>query len=238
MKKTRLWTTAIAATVFTAGSLLLTAPAQAAGTLTVGAGSITAALDSNESVYFCNTSSCNGTTALYVSSSGTFTTGSQVLFATGSGQTGLTQLPAGTYTVVILTTPNGTLIASESNVVIGDGGGASSDAAASAPVEVSLSLDLATSGASCKEGSAATGLMGSWLSLPAAGDCSSTTNPKAKLLGWSTDANFPVELAQSQVNKGWGVIDDVFGGVRMIFIPAGQATYVSGPNSLFPIWSR
>ena len=237
MKKRRLWTAAIAATALTAGSLLLAAPAQAAGTLTVGAGSITATLDSNESVYFCNTSSCNGTTALYVSSSGTFTTGSQVLFATGSGQTGLTQLPAGTYTVVILTT-SGTLITSESNVVIGDGGGASSDAATSAPVEASLSLDLAASGASCKSGSAAKGFVGSWLTLPSAGDCTSTTKPDAKLLGWSTHANFPVERAQSQVNKGWGAIDEVINGVRMIFIPAGQATFISGPNSLHPIWAN
>lgn len=106
-----------------------------------------------------------------------------------------------------------------------------------APVEVSLSLDLATSDASCTEGSAATGVAGAWLTLPGADDCSSVTNPDANLLGWSTSANFPVELAQSQVDKGWGAIDDTFDGVRMIFIPAGQATFVSGPNSLHPIWA-
>lgn len=115
--------------------------------------------------------------------------------------------------------------------------GTTSDAVASAPVEVSLSLDLAASGASCKEGSAATGLMGAWLYLPAAGDCSSTTKPNAKLLGWSTSANFPVQRAQSQVDNRWGAIDEVFDGVRMIFIPAGQATFVSGANSLHPIWA-
>lgn len=111
------------------------------------------------------------------------------------------------------------------------------NAAVSQPAEVSLSLDLAASGASCKEGSAATGVMGAWLFLPAADDCSSTTDPSAKLLGWSTSANFPVDRAQSQVDNRWGAIDEIFDGVRMIFIPAGQATFVSGPNSLFPIWA-
>lgn len=106
-----------------------------------------------------------------------------------------------------------------------------------APEEVSLSLDLAASGASCKEGSAATGVMGAWLFLPAADDCSSTTDPNAKLLGWSTSANFPVQRAQSQVDNRWGAIDEIFDGVRMIFIPAGMATFVSGPNSLHPIWA-
>jgi hypothetical protein len=119
----------------------------------------------------------------------------------------------------------------------GGGGGTISSSAASTPVEVSLSLDLAASGASCREGSAATGTMGTWLTLPAADDCSSTTDPDAQLLGWSTSANFPVARAQSQVDNNWGAIDEIFDGVRMIFIPAGKATFVSGPNSLYPIWS-
>lgn len=134
-------------------------------------------------------------------------------------------------------TGGGNVIVTSILTVTGSGGGTSSDSVASAPVEVSLSLDLAASGASCKEGSAATGVMGAWMYLPAAGDCSSKTNPGAKLLGWSTSPDFPVGRAQSQVDNRWGAIDEVFGGVRMIFIPAGQATFVSGPNSLHPIWA-
>lgn len=238
MNKTRLWTATVATAALSVGSLAAATLAQAAGTLTVGTGSFTASLDTGETLSICNTSSCNPTAALYLAStSGTYTTGSFVLFGTGSGQTGPTQLPAGTYTVAIFDS-NTALVTSEPNVVIGDGGGSQpSGNAASAPVEVSLSLDLAASGASCKEGSAATGVMGEWLFLPAADDCSSTTNPDAKLLGWSTSANFPVQRAQSQVDNRWGAIDEVFDGVRMIFIPAGQATFVSGPNSLYPIWA-
>jgi hypothetical protein len=59
----------------------------------------------------------------------------------------------------------------------------------------------------------------------------------AKLLGWSTSAAFPVARAQAQVDKKWGVIDETIDGVRMIFIPAGMATFVSGSNNLYPVWS-
>ena len=113
----------------------------------------------------------------------------------------------------------------------------SSSATVSQPVPATLALDLAASGASCTEGSAVSGVAGAWMKLPAADACTSTTRPGAKLLGWSTSASFPVALAQSQVNKGWGAIDDTFNGVRMIFIPAGQSTFVSGSNSLHPIWA-
>lgn len=122
----------------------------------------------------------------------------------------------------------------------GGGGGTSSAAAASAPVEVSLSLDLAASGASCTEGSAASGTTGSWLKLPGAGDCSSKTEPKATLLGWATTADFPVEIAQRQIRNGWGAYEmfDSEGRMTAVFIPAGQATFVSGPNSLHPVWAK
>lgn len=238
MKNARTWSTLILAAGLSFSGIVASSSSHAAGTLTIGAGSFTAALDSGETLSICATSSCNPTAALYLAStSGTYTTGSFVLFGTGSGQTGPTQLPAGTYTVAIFDSSTN-LVTSEPNVVIGDGGQSEpAGAAASAPVEVSLSLDLGASGATCKAGAAATGVMGSWLYLPAADDCSSTTDPNAKLLGWSTSANFPVQRAQSQVDNRWGAIDEVFDGVRMIFIPAGQATFVSGPNSLYPIWA-
>lgn len=177
-------------------------------------------------------------TPLGTSGSVTITEGMQVLDFT-TFPAGQVNLAAGSYDIFLLNTNTTTTVAqSQSAISIGGGGGGtSSGAAASAPVEVSLSLDLATSDASCTEGSAVTGFAGAWLTLPGDDECSSVTNPDANLLGWSTSANFPVELAQSQVDKGWGAIDDTFDGVRMIFIPAGQATFVSGPNSLHPIWA-
>ena len=120
----------------------------------------------------------------------------------------------------------------------GGGGGGSSSPSASAPLET-LSLAVSASGATCTGGNP-TGFSGSWLTLPSADKCTQTgpnAKPGAKLLGWATNASFPVAQAQAQVDKKWGVIDGVINGVRMIFIPAGTATFVSGSNNLFPIWS-
>jgi hypothetical protein len=77
--------------------------------------------------------------------------------------------------------------------------------------------------------------------LPSADQCSQsgpTAKAGATLLGWSTSENFPIARAQSQIDKHWGVIDESIDGIRMIFIPAGMAVFVSGSNNLFPIWSK
>lgn len=257
LNKTRLWTTAIAATAFTAGSLLLTAPAYAS------AGSVTDNSDGTATVTWSGFGSVNdvlieigscsgfGTTCYSIlpvsgtSGSVTVSEGTTVGSITGSGP-----LPAGTYNIRLANKNSGppypTVAQSSGAISIGSGGGGgggggtSSAAAVSAPVEVSLSLDLAASGASCKEGSAASGLVGTWLALPSAGDCTSKTAPDAKLLGWATTADFPVEIAQRQVRNGWGAYEmfDNEGRMTAVFIPAGQATFVSGSNSLYPIWAR
>ncbi|HEY7821877.1 MAG TPA: hypothetical protein VIG24_03530 [Acidimicrobiia bacterium] len=119
------------------------------------------------------------------------------------------------------------------------GGVTSSGAAASTPVEVSLSLDLASSGATCIEGSAATGVAGAWMTLPGADSCTSQTKPDANLLGWATTADFPVDVAQRQIDNGWGAYEmfNEEGRMTAVFIPAGQATFVSASNSLHPIWA-
>lgn len=77
-------------------------------------------------------------------------------------------------------------------------------------------------------------LDGRWLRLPTTTDCSRVDHT---LLGWSTSATFPVAVAKAQVDKGWGAIDDTFDGVRIIFIPAGGSTLLSGDNTLHAIWS-
>lgn len=248
MKKTRLWTSTIAAAALAFGGVLSAAPGQAAGTLTVGSGSITATLGTDQVVYFCATSvsatTCDGTNNLYSGlSSGTYADGTSVMRRSPFGAV---PLPTGTYNVAIVESPPAPgspfNVASETNVLIGSGGGGgtSSDTATSAPVEVSMSLDLTASGASCKEGSAATGTVGQWLTLPGADDCTSTTRSDAKLLGWSTSKDFPITIAQRQVSNGWGSYEltNESGEVTAVFIPAGGATFVSSGNSLFPIWAR
>lgn len=99
------------------------------------------------------------------------------------------------------------------------------------PVDATLRLQGSESG--CNPGSS-TSTVGSWVQMPKASDC---TRAGYTLLGWSTSQNFPVAVAQRQVNLGWGTIDDVFDGVRMIFIPAGGYAAVSGDNNLYPVWS-
>jgi len=102
-----------------------------------------------------------------------------------------------------------------------------------------LSLDFGPIPASCTRGNPS-GVQGTWVTLPTADQCSQTSpdaHSDARMLGSSTSPNFPAATAQSQVDKDWGVMDDSISGVRMIFIPAGNSTLLSGDNTLFSIWS-
>lgn len=100
------------------------------------------------------------------------------------------------------------------------------------PVPATWSLDLNAGGGVC-ETSATAGSEGTWQQLPKATECSKAGST---LLGWATSAAFPVGRAKEQVAKGWGAIDEVIDGVRMIFIPAGGYTLITGENSLYAIW--
>lgn len=113
-------------------------------------------------------------------------------------------------------------------------------ASATAPQPVAAQLSLgatANSGFTCKDGSSVSGYVGQWLALPT--DCSLPVRSNAKLLGWSTSADFPVAIAQRQVDKGWGTYEltNDAGQLTAVFIPAGHAALVSGGNTLHPIWS-
>ena len=84
---------------------------------------------------------------------------------------------------------------------------------------------------------------GPWIQLPSAGDCSvsgrvSDTNPL--LLGWATSPDFPVDIAQRQVDNGWGAYETFNdnGQLTGVFIPAGGYTAVTGDTNLHPIWSE
>lgn len=70
-----------------------------------------------------------------------------------------------------------------------------------------------------------------WTLLPSSAPSSAQT-----LLGWSTSSAFPVERARDQLRRGWGAIDEVIDGTRMIFIPAGGSTDISAPVTLHAVW--
>lgn len=75
------------------------------------------------------------------------------------------------------------------------------------------------------------GVGGTWVQLTDGG-CT-PPRPGASLLGWSTSAAFPLARATSGV-----AVDEIFDGIRMIFIPLNGYTFMSGDNTLYPIWSN
>jgi len=86
---------------------------------------------------------------------------------------------------------------------------------------------------------------GGWLTLPSAGDCTwdrnATEGPGSRaLLGWATTQDFPVPIAQRQVDNGWGAYELTNSDGRMtaVFIPAGGATAITADTRLFPIFSN
>lgn len=83
---------------------------------------------------------------------------------------------------------------------------------------------------------------GPWISLPSASDCSITPRDNGddpSLLGWATRADFPVDIAQRQVDNGWGAYETYGADGRLtgVFVPAGGSAAVTGDTNLYPIWS-
>jgi len=102
---------------------------------------------------------------------------------------------------------------------------------------ISVGLHL-SDGATCASASSR-GTLNTWVSLPAATDCTApSTHQGATLLGWATSPDFPLSLARRQVDHGWGAYEiyDADGRLASVFIPAGRATFLSGEGNLYPIW--
>ena len=110
------------------------------------------------------------------------------------------------------------------------------------PVVVQLTMP---SGLSCSPPqSDASGL---WVQLPAVNECSPANSGRsaavdenpAELLGWATTPTFPVDIAQRQVDNGWGAYElfNATGAITAVFVPAGGWTRASSDTNLFPIWS-
>jgi len=84
---------------------------------------------------------------------------------------------------------------------------------------------------------------GLWVQLPAAEQCSLAVDARSgsspELLGWATQPDFPVDIAQRQVDNGWGAYElfDNSGDLTEVFVPAGGWTRASADTSLFPIWA-
>ena len=107
------------------------------------------------------------------------------------------------------------------------------------PQAVALSINT-VDGSTCRQ-SSETGFAGTWVKLPGADDCTPpSSRAGSKLLGWATNPNFPVDIAQRQVTNGWGAYETFNdeGQPTGVFIPAGGSTYLSAAGNLFAIWSN
>lgn len=109
----------------------------------------------------------------------------------------------------------------------------------SSPEPAVLELFLSpTDGTVCNSRSES-GAVGTWVSLPSANDCTPPAAiPNALLFGWATTPDFPIEIAQRQVNNGWGAYEifDDEGRLTAVFIPSGGSTALSSAGELYPIW--
>ena len=57
-------------------------------------------------------------------------------------------------------------------------------------------------------------------------------------LGMATTPDFPVDIAQRQVENGWGVYEthDEDGDLASVFIPAGDSVFVWTQPRLYSVW--
>jgi len=122
-------------------------------------------------------------------------------------------------------------------VVAGADSGSSESSGEPSAVMEPESLELQTpDGVTCSSKSLG-GSLGSWITLPGSDDCSVTDEPDKKVLGWATIEDFPVGIAQRQVNNDWGAYEsfDDDGQMTAVFIPAGGTTFLSDSNALYPV---
>ena len=85
--------------------------------------------------------------------------------------------------------------------------------------------------------------VGLWMQLPAANECSlasgSGNGNAPQLLGWANAPDFPMSIAQRQIDNGWGAYEmtNTDGQVTTVFIPAGGSAQITGDARFFPVFA-
>jgi len=106
-----------------------------------------------------------------------------------------------------------------------------------APATVDVTLDQITSEVLRTWASTAT--LGSWKQLPESSDITGVDENAGKtFLGAATTPDFPVDIAQRQVDNGWGAYE-IFnedGDLTSVFIPAGSWMHITNSTRLYAIW--
>ena len=122
----------------------------------------------------------------------------------------------------------------------GAGAGAGGSGSARAlPQVVSVDLDLEAAELPASLSQSAT--IGSWYQLPASADVVGVGENAGKtFLGVATREDFPVAIAQRQVDNGWGAYEiyDADGRLASVFIPAGMSLHLTAVPRLHAIWSQ
>ena len=122
---------------------------------------------------------------------------------------------------------------------LGASSGGGSGSAGAVPQVVSVDLDLEAAELPASRPQSAT--IGSWYQLPASADVVGVGENAGKtFLGVATREDFPVAIAQRQVDNGWGVYEiyDADGRLESVFIPAGKHLHLTAAPRLHAIWSQ
>ena len=107
------------------------------------------------------------------------------------------------------------------------------------PATVYVNLGLSAEDGSVTSSWTAPTVVGTWKQLPESTNVVGAGDNLGKVfLGVATTEDFPVQIAQRQVDNGWGVYeiysDD--GRLSSVFIPAGGWAHVTAQPRLFPVW--
>jgi hypothetical protein len=118
--------------------------------------------------------------------------------------------------------------------------GSSSGSSRAAPATVDVNLGLSADDGSVTSSWSAPTVVGTWKQLPESTNVVGAGDNLGKVfLGIATTEDFPVEIAQRQIDNGWGAYeiysDD--GRLSSVFIPAGGWAHVTAQPRLFPVWS-
>jgi len=141
--------------------------------------------------------------------------------------------------VIVFTNVGGTVFLSSSSGVfkVSYQEAPPSAPAPAAPAEVDVTLDQITSEVLRTWASTAT--VGSWKELPESSEIIGVDENAGKtFLGAATTPDFPVDIAQRQVDNGWGAYEtfNEDGELTSVFIPAGGWMAISNSTRLYAIW--
>ena len=141
--------------------------------------------------------------------------------------------------VAVAYTGTGSRVMTSGSVASGGGSAGGGGSARAVPQVVSVDLDLEAAELPASWSQSAT--LGSWSQLPASADVVGVgENAGRTFLGVATREDFPVAIAQRQVDNGWGVYEiyDADGRLASVFIPAGKSLHLTAVPRLHAIWSQ